>query len=142
MNLTDAQVSYLEKHQSAAMITQSRDGIPRVARVSVGLVEGKLWSSGTHDRVRTARLRRDSRCTLFVFDAGWSWLSLETTVTLLEGPDVPELTVRLFRQMQNRPTGPINWFGKEMSEAEFVSAMAAEKRLIYEFNITRGYGMV
>lgn len=142
MNLTDAQVSYLEKHQSAAMITQSRDGTPRVARVSVGRVDGKLWSSGTYDRVRTARLRRDPRCTLFVFDAGWSWLTLETTVTLLEDPDVPELTVRLFRQMQNRPAGPINWFGTELDEAEFMKAMAVEKRLIYEFNITRGYGMV
>ena len=142
INLSDSQRSFLETHHSAAMATIGRDGTPRMVRVGLALVDGKLWSSGTQDRVRTARLRGDPRCTLFVFDDGWRWLTLDTTVRILEGADAPELTLRLFRQMQKRPTGNLNWFGRELSSAEFLQVMAEEKRLIYEFEVIRGYGTV
>ena len=61
---------------------------------------------------------------------------------ILEGPDAIPLQVHLFRHMQNRPAGNLNWFGKELSEDEFVSAMEQEHRLIYEFEIDHCYGMV
>jgi PPOX class probable F420-dependent enzyme len=140
MNLSDSQRAFLESQHSAAMTTIARDGMPRTVRVGVALVDGKLWSSGTQDRVRTARLRRDPRCTLFVFDAGWRWLTLDTTVRILEGAGAPELNLQLFRQMQNRPTGALNWFGKELSAEEYLQVMVEEKRLIYEFEVIRGYG--
>jgi len=124
------------------MITIGRDGTPRVARVGVALVDRKLWSSATQDRVRTARLRRDPRCTLSIFDAGWSWLALDMTVRILDGPDAPELSQRLVRQMQNRSAGNLSWFGRELSPEEFLRVMVEERRLIYEFEILRGYGMV
>lgn len=142
MNLSDSQRSFLASNHSAAMTTIGRDGTPKSVRVGIALVDGKLWSSGTQDRVRTATLRRDPRCILFVFDPAYRWLTVETTVRILEGADVPELSLHLFRQMQNRPTGDLNWFGKELSAAEFVQLMAEEKRLIYEFEVIRGYGMV
>jgi hypothetical protein len=66
-------------------------------------VDGKLWSSGVRSRMRTAHLRRDSRCTLLVFDPAWSYLTLETNATIIDGPEVPEMSVRLFRVMQGRP---------------------------------------
>lgn len=141
-NLTDKQLNFLETNRAAAMITPAEDGIPRAVRVGIALVDGKLWSSGTQDRVRTGRLRQNPICTLFVFDTTWNFLTLETRVRLIEGDDVPELSVRMFRQMQNRPTGALNWFGKEMTEEAFKQAMRDEKRLIYEFDITRAYGMV
>lgn len=141
MTLSDSDREYLEKNQSAAMITVGSDGRPKVARVGIALVEGKLWSSGTADRARTKRLRRDPRCTLFVFESGWSWLTLETTVRLLEGPDAAELSLGMFRVMQNRPTGDINWFGKEYDEQAFLKLMVDEGRLIYEFDVERTYGM-
>ncbi len=142
MNLSDEQRLFLESNHSAAMTTIGRDGTPKSVRVGIARVDGKLWSSGTQERVRTATLRRDPRCTLFVFDATYRWLTLDTTVRLLEGEDVPELNLRLFRQMQDRPTGDLNWFGKELSQEEFLQTMAQEKRLIYEFEVIRGYGMV
>jgi len=142
MNLSDGQRLFLESNHSAAMTTIGRDGTPRSVRVAVALVDGKLWSSGTQDRVRTATLRRDPRCTLFVFDPTYRWLTLDTTVRILEGAGVPELSLYLFRQMQNRPTGNLNWFGRELRPEEFLQVMAEEKRLIYEFDIIRGYGMV
>lgn len=142
MNLSDSQRAFLENNHSAAMITIGDDGAPRAVRVGVALVDGKLWSSGTQDRVRTARLRRDPRCTLFVFDARWAWLTLETTVRMIEGAEASTMNLRLFRQMQNRPTGNLSWFGRELSTEAFLQAMVEEKRLIYEFEVMRGYGMV
>jgi PPOX class probable F420-dependent enzyme len=141
MNLSDSQHAFLENNHSAAMTTIGNDGTPRSVRVAVALVDGKLWSSGTQDRVRTARLRRDPRCTLFVFDAGWQWLTLDTTVRILDEADAPELNLRLMRQMQKRPAGNLNWFGRELSPEEFLQVMAEEQRLIYEFEVIRGYGM-
>jgi len=141
MELTDNQRAFLENTRTAAMITIAKDGTPKVARVGVALVDGQLWSSGTQDRTRTARLRRDPRCTLFVFDATWRWLALETTVRILEGPENYRSQVLLFRRMQNRPAGNLSWFGKELSEDEFLLTMDRERRLIYEFEILRAYGM-
>lgn len=140
--LSESQRAFLEEHHSAAMITTGRDGTPRVARVGIAFVDGNLWSSGTNDRVRTSRLRSDPRCTVFVFDAGWSWLALDTAVRILDGPDAPELNLRLFRIMQDRPTGSLDWFGRDLDEEEFLGVMAEEHRLVYEFDVIRGYGMV
>jgi hypothetical protein len=141
MALTPAEMAFLESQHSSAMITIGEGGVPKAVRVGVALVEGRLWSSGTQDRVRTRRLRRDPRCTLFVFDQQFRWLTLETTVSILEGPDAPEQNHRLFRVMQNRPGGPLSWFGGELDEAAFLQAMVDENRLIYEFHVERSYGM-
>ena len=140
MSLSDSQRAFLEQNHQAAMITVGQDGRPRVARVGVCMVDGNLWSSGTQARVRTNRLRRDPRCTVFVFDSGWGWLALDTTVRVLDGPDAPELSLRLFRLMQNRPDGPLSWFNGELSPEDFLRAMEDEQRLIYQFEIIRGYG--
>ena len=69
-----------------------------------------------------------------------AWLALETTVTILDGPDAPEMSMRLFREMQGRPSGPLSWFGGELDEEAFLQAMADEQRLIYEFEVQRAYG--
>jgi PPOX class probable F420-dependent enzyme len=141
MTLTAKEISFLESHHSAAMITIGEGGVPKVARVGVALVDGNLWSSGTRDRVRTRRLRRDPRCTLFVFDQQYAWLALETTATILDGPEAAAQNVRLFRRMQNRPTGPLSWFGGELDEDAFIQAMEDEGRLVYQFEIERTYGL-
>jgi len=141
MKLTDSELVFLEKNHSAAMITVTPDGIAKVARVGVALIDGKLWSSGTADRVRTKRLRRDPHCTLYVHDNAFGFLALETTVTILEGPDAPALNLRLFREMQGKPTGPLSWFGGEFEEADFVAQMESEQRLIYEFDPHHTYGL-
>ncbi|MFN2607530.1 MAG: pyridoxamine 5'-phosphate oxidase family protein [Acidimicrobiales bacterium] len=141
MALSESERAFLEANRSAAMITVGRDGRPKVARMAVAMVDGKLWSSGTRDRARTKRLRTDPRCTLFVFDAAWRWLGLETDVRLLEGPNVPDQSLRLFRIMQDRPTGAVAWFGKDLEPDDFLRLMVDEGRLIYEFEVERSYGM-
>src|SRR2546427_13091259 len=136
--------TFLENYHSAAMTALRRDGTPHVARVGVALVDGKVWSSGTQPRLRTKHLRRDPRSTLFVFDAEFRWLALESRVTILEGLDAPELHLRLFQVMQQEmgvPAGQINWFGRTISREEFLETMVEEPRLIYEIEIIRSYGM-
>lgn len=141
MRLSDSEVAFLEKNHSAAMITVTADGIPKVARVGVALIDGRLWSSGTADRVRTKRLRTDPRCTLYVHDNAFGFLALESTVTILDGPDSADLSLRLFRVMQGKPTGPLSWFGGEFDEPDFLGHMRAEQRLIYQFEPHHAYGL-
>jgi uncharacterized pyridoxamine 5'-phosphate oxidase family protein len=134
-------LAFVDDNHSAAMVTMGADGRPKVARVGVALVDGVLWSSGTPARRRTDRLRVDPRCTLYVHDSGYSWVALETNVTIVEGPDLPTQSLRLFRVMQDRPSGPLLWNGVEVDEAAFLVAMREEQRLIYEFEITKSYGL-
>ncbi len=141
MALSDRDVEFLKDNHQAAMVTVGTDGTPKAVRVGVALVDGKLWSSGTKDRVRTDRLRLDPRCTVFVFAPGFAWLTLETTVTILDGPEAAHENLRLFRQMQGQPDGPLSWFGRELSEEEFRQTMVKEGRLIYQFEVTGTYGL-
>jgi PPOX class probable F420-dependent enzyme len=142
MSLSAQDLEFLGRNHAAAMITVGRDGTPKAARVGVALVDGRLWSSGTADRVRTRRLRRDPRCTLFVYDTGFAWLALETSVTILDSSDAAQRNLRLFRVMQDRPIGPLSWYSGELAEDEFVRAMVDEGRLIYEFEVHHTYGLL
>src|SRR5574341_782950 len=135
---------FLDRNHSASMITHRADGSSHAVRVGVAVVDGKLWSSGTQTRIRTRNLRRDPRSTLFVFDSEWRWLTLECSVNILDGPDAPQLHLRLFQVMQqDMPVEPgrINWFGQMLTHEQFFDAMVQEQRIIYEFDIVRAYGM-
>ena len=145
MGLSDAQRAFVEQHRGAAMITSRGDGSPHAVRVGVVLVDGKLWSSGTRVRARTRHLRRDPRATLFYWDDGFGYLSLDARVALIESPDVPELSLRLFQTMQSHldnPPGQIMWNGQQIGHDAFRQAMIDEQRLIYEFEVVRASGMI
>ena len=68
-------------------------------------------------------------------------MTLETVVTILEGPDVAELSLRLFRILQDRPSGPLAWFDGELDDEAFLATMVEEQRLIYEFEVLHAYGL-
>ncbi|MFN2489772.1 MAG: PPOX class F420-dependent oxidoreductase [Actinomycetota bacterium] len=123
---------FLENNHGAIMTTLKKGGAPHVARVGVGLVDGKLWSSGTQTRVRTRHLRRDPRGALCVLDASnpYSWLGIESRITILEGPEAPDLNLALYRAIAGEPD----------DVDEYKRAMVEEQRLIYEFSIERTYG--
>jgi PPOX class probable F420-dependent enzyme len=136
----------MEQHHRAAMVTLRADGSPHAVRVGVALVDGKVWSSGTRARARTRHLRRDPRSTLFVFDQEWRWLALDSSVTILDGPDVPELSLRLFQTMQREldpgpAPGKVLWEGTERDPEEFRRIMVEEQRLIYQFEVIRTHGL-
>lgn len=124
---------FLEKNHHGVMTTLKQDGTPHVAMVGLGLVDGKLWSSGTQTRVRTKHLRRDSRSTLMVLEKGnpYSWLALETTVTILDGDDAPQLNLALYRVITGKDPDDMD---------EYMQAMVDDRRLIFEFHLLRAYG--
>jgi hypothetical protein len=139
--LAERDAAFLADHHAAAMITVAPDGTAKAARVALALVDGRLWSSGTADRVRTRRLRRDPRCTLYVHDDRFAFMALETVVTIIEGPEVPQQSLRLFRILQDRPSGPLGWFDGEHDDGSFLATMVEEQRLIYEFEVRHSYGL-
>ena len=142
MPLTEKQRLFLEENHSAAMITLARDGTPKVARVGAALIDGQVWSSATRDRLRTRRLRRDPRSVLYIHSATPAWLAIEATVTILDGPEAPESNLRLFRVMQGKPAGPLQWFGGELDESAFLETMVQEQRLIFQFEVQHAYGLL
>jgi PPOX class probable F420-dependent enzyme len=144
MDFSDEERAFLEQNHSAAMITLRPDGTPHAVRCGVALVEGKLWSSGVPGRARTRHLRRDPRATVFVFDARWAYVSIESRARIIEGPQGAEMNLRLFQVMQAARPDPdkLMWNGKELPLDEFLEAMRAEQRLIYEFEPQRTYGLL
>jgi pyridoxamine 5'-phosphate oxidase-like protein len=146
MGLTEKELAFLEQQHSAAMVTLRPDGSPHVVRVGAALVDGKVWSSGTQRRARTRHVRRDPRATLWVFDKGFGGLALDSTVTILDGPDAPRQSLRLFQEMQKGmdpgpSPGTLFWEGTERSHEDFLRIMEDEQRLIYEFEVVRAYGL-
>jgi hypothetical protein len=146
IELDDAAVAFLQKNRAAAMTALGADGTPHVVRIGVALVDGKIWSSGTQARARTKHLRRDPRSTLFVFEAGFGFLTVESRVRILVGADAPQQNLRLFQVMQAGMTpapaaGTITWYGKTLTYDAFLQAMKDEQRLIYEFEPLRVYGL-
>ena len=125
-------LKFLETNHSAIMVTLKQDGTPHVARVGVGLVDGKLQSSGTESRVRTKHLKRDPRAGLCVLDDGnrYAWLGIEARTAILDGPDAPERNLALYRVLAGEPE----------DVDEYLGAMRTEGRLVYEFEAKRTYG--
>src|SRR3989449_8538434 len=100
------------------------------------------------DGIRDVAVTGVQTCALPIFfDPTRRYLTLETIVTILEGPDAPRQSLRLFQVMQQHMTpaprpGHIMWAGQERSIDEFLRIMVTERRLIYQFEIRRAYGLV
>jgi hypothetical protein len=141
VQLSGRELEFVSTHSSAAMITVGDDGFAKASRVAVGVIDGKLWSSGTRSRARTKRLARDPRCTLYVHASKFSYLTLETTVTIRDDDDVAVDSMRFFRMLQRKPDGPLDWFGGTLTDEQFVETMTTEGRVLYEFDVQRTYGL-
>ncbi|HEY7876111.1 MAG TPA: TIGR03618 family F420-dependent PPOX class oxidoreductase [Actinomycetota bacterium] len=125
---------FLRTHHGAIQTTLRKDGSPHVARIGIGLVDGKLWSSATQTRLRTKHLRRDPRSSLAVlnYQDTYSWLGLDCVVTILDGPDAVDQNLALYRVIAGKDPDDMD---------EYRAAMVADQRLIYEFEITSAYGL-
>jgi uncharacterized pyridoxamine 5'-phosphate oxidase family protein len=138
--LTEKELEFLNANHSAAMITIGKDGYPKPVRIAFAVVDGKIWSSGNRDRVRTKRLLKDPRCTLYVHEPVYNFLALETTVTILDDEKTLDDSVRYFRAMQGRPEGPFAWRGEELSEEQFRTFLVEDGRILYQFEPVKFYG--
>ena len=125
--------AFLDRHHGAIHATLRKDGSPHVARIGVGLVDGKLWSSATKTRLRTKHLRNDPRSSLLVMNSKdpQNWVGLDCKVTILDGPDAPQLNLALYRVVAGRDPDDID---------EYLEAMVKEQRIIFEFAVLRTYG--
>ncbi len=114
------------------MATTKKGGTPHLVRVAVGLVDGRLWSSGTQTRIRTQHVRRDPRATLLVLNDKnpYNWLGIEANVTIHDSDDAPDKNLELYRVIAGEPD----------DVEEYKQAMVREQRLIFEFSILRTYG--
>jgi PPOX class probable F420-dependent enzyme len=124
---------FLKHNHRAVMTTLKSDGTPHSVVVGVGLVDGRLWSSGTQKRVRTKHLRRNNRATVLILgrDNPYSWMAIESRVTILDGPDAVDQNQALYEVLTGGPPENLE---------EYRRAMVDEQRLIFEFSIDRTYG--
>ena len=140
--------TFIDRYPDAAMITLRQDGSAHMARVEVAVVDGLLWGSGAPELVRTRNLRRDPRCSLFVFGPHPHWVGLETTVTILEGDDVAHQLARLMQVRHGDlvPAGTVLGHDDVLGHDrpypvdEYVEHVRAARRLIYQFDVQRAYG--
>lgn len=129
--MDEAATKFLETVHTGSMITVRKDGSAHVARVTIGLVDGKVWSTGAGDRVRTRHVRANPRATYFIFDTkSRRWLGLEGTVTIHEGPDAPQQCLTFRRATGQEP--------KDV--AAFLKEMADVNRVVFELSVERTYG--
>lgn len=130
--LNEKMLAFLQKHHSAIIVTVRKNGAPHTARVTSGVVEGKVWISGTQTRVRTGHMRDNPNVALAVVadDGTGQWLGIEGNATLHEGFDVPDRALAL-RRVSGREPPDVEAFKREMVD---------QQRLICEIEPIRTYG--
>ncbi len=139
-------VDFVTKYPDAAMITLRDNGTPHMARIEICVVDGHVCATGAPTLVRTRNLRRDPRCSLFVFGPHPLWLGLETRATLLEG-DVGHDLIRLLLARHGTETpGTVLAHDDQLghdrpyTEDEYLAHARANQLLIYEFEVLKAYG--
>lgn len=143
--LDDDARRFIAAHPHAAIVTVGADGRPKVVKIEVALLDGRLTSAGHADKVRSRRLRTDPRCTLYFADDGHRWLTLEADATLLDGPGTPEQLLRYFRIRDAKPTGPLDYHSDRshhigLDDDAFRQVMIDEHAVLYSFAVTKSYG--
>lgn len=145
---TDHMQDFVKRYPDAAMVTMRADGRAHTARIEIAFVDGRLWSSGSPELVRTKNVRRDPRSSLFVFGPHPHWLGLETDVALLEGDQSAALHIELMRARHGTDASDGMIIAhdsaldrdRRFTEDEYVAHIRADRRLIYEFTVRRSYG--
>jgi hypothetical protein len=141
-------IGFVVRHPDAAMITLRQDGTPHMARVELGVVDERIATTGSPTLVRTRNLRRDSRCSLFVFGPHPWWMALETEVTILDGPNAPDMLIRLMRARHGVTTAPGMVMAHDDSIAgdraysndEYINHVRNHQLMVFQFTILRVYG--
>jgi hypothetical protein len=143
--LSADQRRFIATHPHAAMITVGGDGRPKAVKMEAAEVDGNLESASHADKLRTRRLERDPRCTLYFADDEHRWLSLETSVEIVSGPDAPARLLRYFRVRDNKPTEALDYHSDrshytQLDDDAFLRVMADEDAVLYRFTVTKSYG--
>jgi hypothetical protein len=143
--LTAGDRRFVETHPHAAMITVGADGRPKAVKMEAAVIDGRPESTSHADKVRTVRLQRDLRCTLYVADDEHRWLSLEADVEIVAGPDAPARWLRYVRVRDGKPAEPLDHQSDRshytgLDGTAFPKVMAEEDAVLHRFTVTRAYG--
>lgn len=141
-DLTSEQLEFIQSGPAVAMITVGDDGYAKPVRTGLAVLDGEMVATATEGRRRTPRLRSDPRCTLYFSDAQFKYLSVETRVTVLDGDEGIDGTVRLVRHWQSAPEGPVTWYGQTYEPDAFRQQMVDEGRVLYRFEVLKAYGLL
>ncbi len=141
-DLTEEQLDFVTSGAAAAMVTVGEDGYAKPVRVGVTIMDGQLCSTGTEGRRRTDRLRTDPHCTLYFADDQFRYLAVETRTSIVDGEAGIEESMRLVRQMQGTPEGPVSWFGETLEPDAFRQRMVDEERIVFRFEVVRAHGLL
>ena len=130
--MDEDKLDFIRRNPSAIMVTTRKNGSAHVARLTVGVVDGKVWASGTATRVRTKHLLQNPQAALAVFaqNGTGQWLGIEARVKMYEGRDGWDKTLELRRALGDVPE----------NLDEFYQRLEEQQRLIYEFEPVRTYG--
>jgi PPOX class probable F420-dependent enzyme len=144
--LSEAEVAFLRHNHAAVMATIDEHGFPHVVPVGCALVDGRLWSSGRHSRVRTRHLRERPHATLTVLPLrtveqpghrpqrppGYhgDWVTVFGTVEIRTDDPVGD-NLLLYREIMGRPPD---------DPTGYAAMMLRERRLVYVLTPVRTYG--
>jgi PPOX class probable F420-dependent enzyme len=138
MELSEA-LDFVRDRRNGVLTTLKRDGRPQLSNISYALGDdGVVQISVTHDRAKTANLRRDPRASLHVSrEDFWAYVVLEGDVELTptaSEPDdhtVDEL-VDYYRSVA----------GEHDDWDDYRRTMVADRRLLVLLAPTHAYGML
>jgi PPOX class probable F420-dependent enzyme len=138
MELSEA-LDFVRDRRNGVLTTLKRDGRPQLSNISYALGDdGVVRISVTHDRAKTANLRRDPRASLHVSrEDFWAYVVLEGDVELTptaSEPDdhtVDEL-VDYYRSVA----------GEHDDWDDYRRTMVADRRLLVLLAPTHAYGML
>ncbi|MDF0529056.1 pyridoxamine 5'-phosphate oxidase family protein [Tsukamurella sp. 8F] len=139
---------FVRDHPDAAVATLRADGSTHVARVELAAVGDRIQSTGAPSLVRTRNIRRDPRCSLFVFGPYPRWLGLDAEARILDGTDAPELLVRLLKARHGDRTPPGMVLGHDEAtggdrlfpERDYLDRVRRDQLFVFDFRILRSYG--
>jgi hypothetical protein len=141
------EVNFVAKYPDAAMISLRADGSPHTARVELGVVGGRIQTSGSAGLVRTRNVRRDPRCTLFVFGPPPLWLGVDAVANILDGPGAAERCIELNWARHGQQGGSVVLAHDDRLETdryyeldEYREHVRQQRLFVFDFDVVRTYG--
>jgi PPOX class probable F420-dependent enzyme len=136
MDLTLAETLIKPRNQGV-LVTLRRSGRPQISNVVYTYDGGIARVSVTATRAKTANIRRDSRCTLYVpSDTFWEYVVADGEATLSEVTTSPGDAAGLeLLEVWEKVTGD-----KHPDPGEFHEAMVADQRQVVRLAIDHVYG--
>jgi hypothetical protein len=129
--MDEAVAKFVATHSTGAMITVRANGSSHVARVTIGLVDGRVISTAQGSRVRVKHVRANPRVTYFVFDTkSRLWVGLEGRAITHEGPAAYQLCLDVRKATGTAPD----------DDAAYLKQMEDEQRVAFELQVERSYG--